>query len=212
MHHCTQLRRRVGRHRRASEAPSAHPLYNSAVHCLCDAVAKATAEKGQLTLVSCFAEPHTPLSLQSVLILKREPSPEGPNAVFSCRHEVCAYAADRAFGIPLGPQIRCKTHLTIKVRTDVRKRCTCVPRCGPRCANVTPKSPKWSQNGGPGPSQKWSCTRTALKTAQYAIRTLFAMFSSHRPLPKHLVFATFLLPKSGEKQGAAPRSPKRPQK
>ena len=33
----------------ASEAPSAHPLYNSAVHCLCDAVAKATAEKGQLT-------------------------------------------------------------------------------------------------------------------------------------------------------------------
>ena len=85
MHHCTQLRRRVGRHRRASEAPSAHPLYNSAVHCLCDAVAKATAEKGQLTLVSCFAEPHTPLSLQSVLILKREPSPEGPNAVFPSR-------------------------------------------------------------------------------------------------------------------------------
>ena len=66
----------------ASEAPSAHPLYNSAVHFLCDAVAKATAEKGQLTLVSCFTEPHTPLSLQSVLILKREPSPEGPNAVF----------------------------------------------------------------------------------------------------------------------------------
>ena len=66
----------------ASEAPSAHPLYNSAVHCLCDAVAKATAEKGQLTLVSCFAEPHTPLSLQSVLILKREPFPEGPHAVF----------------------------------------------------------------------------------------------------------------------------------
>ena len=66
----------------ASEAPSAHPLYNSAVHFLCDAVAKATAEKGQLTLVSCFAEPHTPLYLQSVLILKREPSPEGPNAVF----------------------------------------------------------------------------------------------------------------------------------
>ena len=69
-----------------------------------------------------------------------------------------------------------------------------------------------SQNGGPGPSQKWSCTRTALKTAQYAIRTLFAMFSSHRPLPKHLIFDTFLLPKSDEKQGAAPRSPKRPQK
>ena len=90
----------------ASEAPSAHPLYNFAVHCLCDAVAKATAEKGQLTLVSCFTEPHTPLSLQSVLILKREPSPEGPNAVFPSPQRCRALTADLTFGIPLGPQIR----------------------------------------------------------------------------------------------------------
>ena len=89
----------------ASEALSAHPLYNSAVHCLCDAVAKATAEKGQLTLVSCFAEPHTPLSLQSVLILKRKPSPEGPNAVFPCPQSRSALTADLPFGIPLGPEI-----------------------------------------------------------------------------------------------------------
>ena len=212
MHHCTQLRRRVGSHRRASEAPSAHPLYNSAVHFLCDAVAKATAEKGQLTLVSCFVEPHTPLSLQSVLILKREPSPEGPNAVFPSRQSSAPMPPTELLGSPWVPKFDAKTHLHIKVRTDAQKRCTCGPRGGPRCAKVTPKSPKWSQNGGPGPSQKWSCTRTALKTAQYAIGTLFAMFSSHRPLPKHLVFAIFLLPKSGEKQGAAPRSPKRPQK
>ena len=86
----------------SSEAPSAHPLYNSAVHCLCDAVAKATAEKGQLTLVSCFVEPHTPLSLQSVVILKREPFPEGPNAVFSSRHESLRLHCRPHFGDPPG--------------------------------------------------------------------------------------------------------------
>ena len=102
MHHCTQLRRRVECHRRASEALSAHPLYNSAVHFLCDAVAKATAEKGQLTLVSCFAEPHTPLSLQSVLILKREPSPEGPNAVFPSRQRVLRACRRQSFWDPPG--------------------------------------------------------------------------------------------------------------
>ena len=87
----------------ASEAPSAHPLYNSAVHCLCDAVAKATAEKGQLTLVSCFAEPHTPLSLQSVLILKREPSPEGPNAVFPYSQSAPPLRPTSLLGSPCDP-------------------------------------------------------------------------------------------------------------
>ena len=79
------------------------------------------------------------------------------------------------------------------MRTDVRKRCTCGPRCGPRCAKVTSKSPKWIQNGSPGPSQKWSCTRTALKTAQYAIRTLFTMVSSRQHLRQHIIFDSFLL-------------------
>ena len=150
----------------ASEAPSAHPLYNSAVHCLRDAVAKATAEKGQLTLVSCFVEPHTPLSLQSVLILKREPSPEGPNAVFPSRQRVLRLCRRQSFWDPPGTPNSMKNVPENKGAHRCAKKVHMWPPMRAKVCQSDPKVAKMEPNGGPGPSQKWSCTRTALKTAQ----------------------------------------------
>ena len=79
---------------------------------------------------------------------------------------------------------------------------------GPRGPHVPERSPKWSQKGGPGPSQNGSCAQAAEEMAEYAICTLFAMFQQHKPLWKSIVFPQFLLSQTNKNRGSAPRPSK----
>ena len=111
-------------------------------------------------------------------------------------------------GSPLGPKMHEKTLLKIAARKGLRKSRANGAEGRPRSTKVRQSSPKWSQNGGPGPSRNGPERGPGPKRRDMQSDAVFTMFQPHQPVPKTLIFAPFWCPKVEKKRGFGPRSTK----
>ncbi len=139
-----QLRRRVGSRAKLFAVTLFTSTVQLRLHSSCGDVATATSEKGQLTSVSCFTQPHTPCKSRNVLKPKREHRPEVQNAGFSPHQRCAALAIDYPRGLPRGTQ---KSMKSAPVQRSVQRDAHEVRKVRQKCAQVHQRCAQGLPNG-----------------------------------------------------------------